>query len=204
MRELRNFLKTTLLGGALVLLPAALLVVVTRWLFNIILSAVQPLTTLLVTTSQFQEISASLLVLAILFAGCFVVGFLVKTRLGAYFHVTIEENILKIMPGYSLIKETVMQLVGGKKSPFSTVALVRLYDSDVLTTAFITDTHDDGSYTVFVPTAPNPTSGLVFHLKSERVQPVSVSVEDTMRTILGCGVGSTKIFEVAKRSSTKA
>lgn len=198
MNELRNFLKTTLLGGALVLLPVALLIVVTRWLFNIVLGAVQPLTNLLVTTSHFQEISASLLVLFILFAGCFVVGFLVKTKLGSYVHIMIEEKLLKITPGYSLIKETVMQLVGGKKSPFSTVALVRLYDSDVLTTAFITETHDDGSFTVFVPTAPNPTSGLVFHLKSERVQPVNASVEDTMRTILGCGVGSGKILKAVK------
>jgi uncharacterized membrane protein len=61
--------------------------------------------------------------------------------------------------------------------------------------AFVTDSHDDGSYTVFVPTGPNPTSGNIYHLKGKWVHPVDVSVEDTMRSIISCGAGSSMLIE---------
>jgi len=70
-------------------------------------------------------------------------------------------------------------------------------------TAFITDTHEDGSYTLFVPTGPNPTSGLIFHLAGKYVHPVDVPVQDAMRSIISCGAGSSKLIDELKdRSST--
>ena len=62
-------------------------------------------------------------------------------------------------------------------------------------TGFITDEHPDGSYTVFVPTAPNPTTGFVFHLKAGRVHPVSVGVDEAFRSIIACGAGSGRILQ---------
>ena len=59
---------------------------------------------------------------------------------------------------------------------------------------FITDTHGDGSYTLFVPTGPNPTSGLIFHLEGRFVHPVNVPVQDAMRSIISCGAGSARLF----------
>jgi uncharacterized membrane protein len=61
-------------------------------------------------------------------------------------------------------------------------------------TAFITDTHQNGRYTVFVPTGPNPTSGLIFHIPQEYVHPVGVSVEAAMRSVIGCGAGSADLL----------
>ena len=62
-------------------------------------------------------------------------------------------------------------------------------------TGFITDSHDNGRYTIFVPTGPNPTSGLIFHLPPKYVHPVKVSVEETLRSVIGCGAGSSNIFK---------
>ena len=44
--------------------------------------------------------------------------------------------------------------------------------------------------TVFVPTAPNPTSGWFYHVPAKDVRLVNASVEATMRSILSCGMGS--------------
>ena len=85
--------------------------------------------------------------------------------------------------------------MGQKESPFSSVALARIFGNDTIATCFITDRHSDGSYTVFVPTGPNPTSGNIFHLKNEYVHPVSVPVEDVMRSIISCGRGSGKLID---------
>lgn len=58
----------------------------------------------------------------------------------------------------------------------------------------VTDTHEDGGCTVFVPTGPNPTSGNIYHLRPENVFPVDTSVEDTMRSIISCGAGSSMLI----------
>jgi uncharacterized membrane protein len=63
-----------------------------------------------------------------------------------------------------------------------------------LATCFITDTHEDGSYTVFMPTGPNPTSGLIYHLEGQYVHLVDIPVQDAMRTIISCGAGSEKLI----------
>ncbi|MFO7665525.1 MAG: DUF502 domain-containing protein, partial [Desulfobacterales bacterium] len=127
----------------------------------------------------------------------FIIGIIVKTKIGKFIHENLERRILKTAPGYSTIKEIVMQLIG-KKFPFSSVALVRLFQNDTLMTAFITDTHEDGSCTVFIPTAPNPTSGFVYHVKNEYIQHVNISVEEAMRSIITCGAGSNKILNNRK------
>ena len=146
------------------------------------------------------EISADVLVIIVIILVCFVIGVFVKTRLGSLTYKTLENRILKIAPGYSLIKETVFQLLGRKESPFSKVALARIFQNDTLVSAFITDNHPDGSYTIFVPTGPNPTSGNIYHLKGEYVHPVKASVEDTMRSIISCGAGSTNLINEYRKS----
>lgn len=60
---------------------------------------------------------------------------------------------------------------------FKQVALVNIWGEDARMTAFITDEHDDGSYTVFVPSGQAPTADFIFHLPGERVQKVNYPVE---------------------------
>ena len=207
MERVKNFLSTSLLGGLVVILPIIILFFFFRWLFNLVTNAIQPLTTLVVTQWQLQEILADVLVIAIILGSCFAVGVFVRTRLGSFLYLTVENRMLKVAPGYSLIKETVVQILGSsRKSLFSSVALVQPFANDTLASAFITDRHADGSYTVFVPTGPNPTSGTIFHLKAQYVHPVNVPIEDALRSIISCGVGSTKLIEthLANQSATNA
>lgn len=190
MQRVKSFMKTTLLGGIVVILPITIIVAVFHWLYAKITDAIQPLTDMLVSRVSLPEFVADLLVIATIFCACFLLGLVVKTQVGRYIHEKLESRVLAIAPGYNLVRETVAQFLGRRKSPFSSVAIVRLFDSETRATAFITDEHPDGSYTVFVPTGPNPTSGQIFHLQAEHVQPLNVPVDDTMRSILSCGAGS--------------
>ncbi len=200
MRKLREFIKSTLVGGLLVLLPVAIFAFVLVWVFNVVHKAINPLTKLVTPESSFQVILADVVVVLVLVCVCFLVGAVVRTRLGTWLYLLIETNLLRRTPGYSLIKETVSQFLGKKKSPFSSVALVKLFGNDTMASAFITDTHEDGSHTVFVPTGPNPTSGNIYHLRPENVFPVAVPVEDTMRSIISCGAGSSMLLAKLKET----
>jgi uncharacterized membrane protein len=196
MGRLKSFLKTSLLGGVVVILPVAILAAVSVWIFNLVTGLIEPLTRLLIEDSQVNEYTAEVLVIILVIVSCFFVGVTVRTRLGAFLYRLIETRILKLAPGYSMIKDTVLQIFGSRKdSPFSSVAIARIFGNDTRVTAFITDTHADGSYTVFVPTGPNPTSGLIYHLDGKYVQPVNIPVQDAMRSIISCGAGSAKLMQ---------
>jgi len=201
MDRIKAFIKTSVLGGLVVILPAILLFLIFRWLFNWVTDIIQPLTNLVIAKSQFQEIVADVLVIAIILAVCFFVGVVVKTKVGGFIHENLENRILQFAPGYPTIKSIVMQFIGKRGSPFSSVALVQVFGNETLMTAFITDTHDNGRYTVFVPTGPNPTSGLIFHVHKKYVHPIRVPVEETMRSIIGCGAGSTNLLSAFEAGS---
>ena len=88
-----------------------------------------------------------------------------------------------------MVKETVNQFFGRKQSPFSSVALVQIFQNETMVTAFVTDRHGNGTVSVFVPRSQ---SDLRIHLPySEKyVHPVDVPIEDAMRSVISCGAGS--------------
>jgi uncharacterized membrane protein len=189
------------MGGILVVLPMVILFLVFRWIFGFVFDLISPVTQLIMITGTMNELLAGLLALVIILVVCFLIGVGIKTRWGHFTHNNLEDRVLRYAPGYSLIKETVMIFLGRKTPPFSKVALVRIFATPTLMTALVTDEHPDGSFTVFVPTAPNPTSGNIYHLRPENVFLVDVPVEEAIRSILGCGAGSTRMIELSSLQS---
>jgi uncharacterized membrane protein len=200
LTQMKSFFKTSLLGGVIVLLPTTILVAVFIWIVNLVREWIRPATDLVIKRANLQEFVATCLVITIIVCTCFLVGVAVRTSIGRFIHNVIETRLLVIAPGYRMVKEVVMQFLGNRKSPFSSVAVVRLFDSDTLATAFVTDTHPNGWYSVFVPTGPNPTSGLIYHLKPEAVQIIDEPVDRVMRSILSCGAGSTTILAAYEKA----
>lgn len=197
IQGLRKFVQTAVIGGLTVVLPAGILVFIFVWIWGMVTAAIDPAVRKLYpdTTQGSGLIVAQIMVLSIFVIVCFVIGVIVKTAVGRFIHDVIDQRLLARIPGYSIIRETVLQFMGGRKSPFSTVALVNIFGNDILVTGFVTDEHPDGSYTVFIPTGPNPTSGGIFHLKPEYVHIIDQPVEDVMRSIISCGVGSSRMIQ---------
>jgi len=195
MERIKAFIKTTLIGGIGIILPIVILVLVFSWLFRFVTRNIQPLTNLIFAGQDATGIFADVISIILIITVCFLVGVIVRTKLGHYIHDSIEKILLKKIPGYNIAKDTVEQFIGREEMPFSSVALVKLFDNDTLVTGFITDKHSNGSYTVFVPTGPNPTSGNIIHVKPEKVFKVDISVEHSMKSIIACGAGSNKLIE---------
>jgi uncharacterized membrane protein len=195
-----SFIKTTILGGLVVLLPAAILIIVFRWVYGLIEGAIRPLTRALLARQDMQDFLAVLIVLGIIILTCFIIGLIIRTQIGKFIHGQLEDRILRFAPGYSLIKETVRQFLGRGESPFAQVAFVQLFDSDTMCLGFVTERHENGWFAVFVPTAPNPTSGLIYHVKPEHVHIVKHPIEDVMRSIISCGAGSADLMRKLEES----
>ena len=192
--QIKNFIRTSLLGGLVVILPVAIFILVFRWLFGFVTDLIQPITNLMLDYYTLPEIFADIIVLFTILTICFFVGILVKTRVGNFIHRGLENRILAVAPGYTMIKETVMQFFGQSKSPFSSVALVRVSENDTLMTGFITEYHPNSTYTVFVPFGLNMTAGHIYHLNPDRVFEVDIPVDKAIRSVLSCGAGSAAIM----------
>jgi uncharacterized membrane protein len=68
-------------------------------------------------------------------------------------------------------------------------------------TGFVTD-ENEKMYTVFTPTAPNPTNGFVFHVPKDKVIHVDARAEEAIRTVVALGVGSLVMIEKGTQNNT--
>lgn len=195
MRNLKTFLRTTLFGGFLIVLPIVILLMVLNWMLEAMTGYIRPITNLLIEATRTNEFVASFFAFVLIILIFFLVGLLVKTELGKFSIELFEKKFLSKIFGYKIIKETVLQIFGEEKNLFKAVALVKLFGNETLMTAFVTDEHPDGSYTVFIPSGPAPTAGFVYHVKKEQITIIDVPVDQALRTILSLGGGSKKIIE---------
>ncbi len=201
MKRLQAFFTLTLLGGLTVVLPVAILVILFQWLFRIVTTFIQPMTDWLTSRAEMREIVADGLVVLIILATCFAIGLLIKTGLGRWLHHYLDLTLSRLAPGYKTIREIVSQFLGGDSQESllgGQVCRAKVFgvDSPASMTAIVTATHEDGSYSVFVPTAPIPTSGMVYHLPAACVELLPhMTVEAAMRTVIACGAGSQALFK---------
>jgi len=199
MKNIQNFLKNTFIGGFLIILPVAALIGVLKWIYGFVISSIDYLPGFInylfkLKPDILDGMIGDVVALAITIIFCFVVGITVKTRIGNFLYNELEEHILSKFPGFSLIKDTINQFAGDNNKLFDEVALVRIFENNIRVTAFVTNNNPDGSYTVFMPTAPNPTSGLIYHVPADCVEIIDISVEEAMKTIIGVGSGSEKVL----------
>jgi len=194
-KRIQNFLRTTLIGGVVALAPLTLIILLFRWVINLIGRNLTPVVDKLLQDpdpNPFFKFTLYVLTFTAILLFFFVIGLIVRTRLWVFLNKAEDRYLLKV-PGYKLVKETVQQFFGKNRSFFKEVVLVDIFNSGALMTGFITD--DQGEIiTVFVPTGPNPTSGNIYHLQRDRVLKTKASVDSGMKTIISCGAGSAEVF----------
>lgn len=189
---MRRFLTTTLLGGLLVVLPIGLFFALLRFLWIQVSNLILPIVKLLKFEQINNEFLIRLIAFAIVIAGCFFIGLFVRTTIGKGIWRFFESNILEKLPFYKTIKDTVGTLFSSRGKSFKKVVLVEVMNTQM--TGFVTNEHHNGIITVFVPTAPNPTNGFIFHLPPEKLTFLDINPEDAMRTVIGVGTGSDILF----------
>ncbi len=194
LSQIKRFFVKNFLKGILVILPAALIIFILLWLYELISRFVQPVTEFLLSKISVGESFAEIISITITLLSLVLIGWLASTGPGLGAIRALERAILRRAPGYKILKEIATRFASSKKQPFSRAALVRLTEQGHYATGFITDEHKNGIFTVFVPESPIPTSGQIYHLSAEWVQPLDAPVEEVMQSIFGCGVGSKKLL----------
>ncbi len=198
-KRFRKFLRTTLIGGVVALAPLTLIVLLFRWVINLIGRTLTPLVDSILQNpdpNPYFKFAIYLLSVIAILIFFFIIGLIIRTRLSRFLNRAEDRYLLKI-PGYKIAKETVQQFFGKNRSFFKEVVLVDIFNTGALMTGFITDDQGD-IISVFVPTGPNPTSGNIYHLHKERVTRTKAPVDVGMKTIISCGAGSAEVFASAE------
>ena len=135
----------------------------------------------------------------------YLLGILVTNFLGKKI-VSIGEAILRKIPLantiYGTAKQITQSVSGGKNKAFKKAVLINYPRSGLWTIAFVTgDSIDDNGesyYHLFVPTTPNPTSGVMVIIPQSDVVDSNLSVEEALKTIISGGMLGPKVNEIAK------
>ncbi len=94
-------------------------------------------------------------------------------------------NALKQMGNYIMVSR--------RKVLFRQVVLVEWPNEKTFTLGFLTDNlfeekGADSRVSVYIPTAPNPTSGYLLYVEKKQVKLTTLSIEEGMKIILSAGV----------------
>ena len=188
MRPALRFVKTTLVGGLVIVLPiwvAALLLIKA---IKGALGVLRPIATLLPQNIVHENVVAVALLLII----CFSAGLLMRAALTRRMVGWFETKFLEYIPGYSLLRSITQRLTGQAEDQSFQAALVVI--EDALVPAFIVECHADGQYTVFVPASPTPATGAIYILPAERVHRLDVPLHRVLSCVSNWGEGSGELL----------
>ncbi len=114
--------------------------------------------------------------------------------------VSFWEYVMEHIPGVRVIHSAARQLVlsvadSADTERFTKVVMVEYPRKGIYSLGFVTNevrgrvSEDEGTwYTVFIPTSPNPTSGMMIVVPGREVVPLSLSVEEGIRVVVSGGV----------------
>jgi uncharacterized membrane protein len=188
MKVAREFITSTLIGGMFVVVPVYLAVLLLLKGMQSVVNLVRPIAALLPDVVPAEGLLSLLVVLGV----CFVVGAAVRTRAGRVARERLEVVFFERLPGYGLLRSLTQRLAGDTDEASWKPAFAEI--EDALAPAFVIEEHDDGRYTVFVPSIPTPLAGAVYILDRSRVQLLDVPFTQAIKTISRWGSGSKELI----------
>ena len=187
MKNLFGFLKATLLGGLIVVLPAWLAVLLVLKALAHLQIFVKPVSSHLPRAIAHPKIIAILLLIAL----CFIVGAAIQTALGARAKRLAEQEFLEKLPGYTTLRSFAARLSDQNPSASFQPALIEI--EEALVPGFIVEQHSGNRSTVFVPSVPTPMAGAVYIIDNRRVHPLDLPAVAVMQCISKWGGSSAKL-----------
>jgi uncharacterized membrane protein len=188
-----EFVKTTLVGGLLFLIPVVLVVLLVQKALHLASSGLAPIAHLLPAQGVVGIAVAQVVAACSLLFVCFIAGLAIRTRAGARLNAQLEQVILRRVPGFTFFKDIAHGLAGLESGSELSVALARIEDAWVL--SFVVERHASGLFTVFVPSAPTPAADSIYYLTEDRLKLLDVPVSTAMGCIMRLGVGSHELLD---------
>lgn len=191
-RRLWLFVRTTVLGGILVLVPIAACLFVLHAAATTLQKAIEPMEKYLPVKEVGGLDAAIILSLLAVFAASFALGLLVQTAVGRVVSGHFSRWLGKILPGYSAFRALSRQVVKVGDEKLGAPLIVKL--GSVRQFGLLIEEHPWGEATVFFPSAPAFVAGSVQLVPLAAIERLNVTIPQLAGCIQMYGVGSDKLL----------
>ena len=185
-----QFIKTTILGGAVFLVPIVIVIVVLSKAYGIMMQVAEPMSDLIPIDAIGGIALANVVALLAIVLACFLFGLMAKSVPAKTIYGTLDAKLASI-PGYTFAKSFADSVARNEAESKSFIPIIARFD-DTAQISFEIERTPDGNVVVYLPGAPNPWSGTVVYLEQSRVEKLDMSVADAIASIQSLGRGSAK------------
>jgi len=194
VKNIIEFIKTTAIGGLMLILPIAVIIFVLGYLLNMLVS----LNTMLAQYLPYEIFDNALVIMAIAILSviliCFAAGLLLRTGLGKGLAKALNNFLVNKLPMYGFIKNVTQRITGADILAL-TPAEVSLFGSEARSLAFVIEEIPDNRFAVFVPSSPALTIGQVYILPASSVRLLDKPVRDAIDALSQWGSGMTNLYQ---------
>jgi uncharacterized membrane protein len=194
MKTARERFVSTFVAGVFVVVPVYLAILLLLKGMQSVARLVRPVAALVPDWLPAEGLFSLLLVVLI----CFVVGAAVRTRRGRAIRNRMDVVFFERLPGYGVLRSLTQRLAGDGDEAAWKPALAEI--EEALAPAFVIEEHDDGRFTVFVPSIPTPFAGAVYVLDPERVHVLDVPFTQAIQSVSRWGSGAKNLVAAMQRS----
>ncbi|MGI6087328.1 MAG: DUF502 domain-containing protein [Kiritimatiellia bacterium] len=192
--------RANILVGLILITPLALTLWIVQFLFKTLTDYLVPGEWLQTQYSIFYRVLALLLV----FGALYLIGLFTRNFIGRYFY-RVGDSILTRIPIiktlYLLLRQVSESVVNSRRTLFKQVVAVPFPSAGLYSIGFMTAELNSeitkqlpigqepsaGALCVFVPTAPNPTTGFFLMMRREDVIFLNIGLQDAMKMIFSAG-----------------
>lgn len=174
----------TLVAGLFLLLPIAVVAIVLLKIYRIIHPAMTRLSDAL---GVHGGDGVRLIVLGVALLACLIAGLLMRARGVDRFREWLERNLLFMIPGYEYVRMRMAETFGQDADANDRAILARIDDG--WAPGMLIERAPDGRCTVFMPDAPQCSSGSVYIVEPSQVKFLKVRYGTLNNSIRNYGKG---------------
>ncbi len=188
MNNLMQNIRRKLFAGFFAMAPIAL----TLYIMKLMFTFLEKLTSPILKQFNIEIPGLGILLTLVIF---FLLGMLVTNVLGRTI-INLGERLISAIPLVNTIYNTVKQITealsGTSQKSFKSVVFVEYPRRDLWTLAFVTGSSKNTAGVdfvhLFVPTTPNPTSGVFVMVPKSDTMDAQMTVENGLKTIISGGM----------------
>lgn len=186
-----GFIKTTIVGGILVILPFAFLAFLAAEAFDLSVAVTRSIDGVFPIRTYLGLAAINVLAAILFLSVCFIAGLLVRLAFVAERIHRLDQGLSQLVPGYSVAK-TALGGADAETSAVEDLTAVRVERDGVVRVGLEVERSQNGLVIVFFPNAPNHRNGSIEAVPDGFVHELSVSSGTLMNHFqeLGRGLGA--------------
>jgi len=194
MQDKVGFIKVTVIGGVFFLIPLAIVILLVGKLVGVMRGVASSLSPLLAMDTPIGTIVLNLLALLVILGFCFLAGLAAQGVTAKKIVGKLDATLLAALPGYAFVKGFADNMRQSDEMSESFLPVAVHFD-DYSQLAFEIEREPNGKVALYLPSAPNPWSGTVVYVTDDRVNRLSMSLNEALKNIRMLGKGSSAIVE---------